>query len=167
MGKRLMVIRHAKSCWKNSSLKDFYRPLNTRGNNDAPMMAQRLAAKNYLPQLIVTSPAVRAFTTALYFAKTWKMPEKSIMLEDDMYEADASALLKIIYALPDEYDSIALFGHNPGLQQLVNKLAQTNIEMPTAAVAAISFTVNNWAQIQFATGNISWYDYPKNLANNL
>ncbi|OCX54495.1 histidine phosphatase family protein [Mucilaginibacter sp. PPCGB 2223] len=159
--KKLMLVRHAKSGWDIPDLTDFERPLNHRGEETAPEMAQRLLNKGIVPQYIVSSPAERAKATAQIFADTFKLagPEYDMAI----YEANTSALLSVVNKLPDEYNYIALFGHNPGISDLVYYLTDKMYEMPTCAVVVIHFNAVSWQYISDSTGTIEYYDYPKNV----
>ncbi|WP_199140758.1 SixA phosphatase family protein [Pedobacter sp. ASV12] len=164
MGKQLLLIRHAKSDWGNAGLRDFDRPLNGRGKSSAPEMAERLVKQQIVPELIVSSPALRAITTAQYFATAWHIPLENIELEPAIYEASVKSLLKVINQLDDQYDQIALFGHNPGLTDLANYLCNGHIvNMPTASVIRIQFPFDSWKMISSNTGNVLLFDYPKSL----
>lgn len=164
MYKRLIIIRHAKSDWKNSELiTDFERPLNTRGHHAAPEMANRLLKKGIKPNLLVSSPAVRAYTTATYFAKAWQINIANIAINQHIYEGSRPTLLAIINQFDNQHQDIAIFGHNPGFTELSNYLANSYIpNIPTAGVVVIKFPFNNWAEISGGTGEIVLFDYPKN-----
>ncbi|MFD0941738.1 SixA phosphatase family protein [Pedobacter boryungensis] len=164
MAKQLLIIRHAKSDWGNANLHDFDRPLNKRGTANAPEMAQRLSNQQIIPQLIVSSPALRAITTAKYFAKAWKISSKDIQQESEIYEANVKALLSVITNFDNELDIIALFGHNPGLTDLANYLSNAHIyNMPTCSVVFIEFPFDDWEEVSANTGKVLLFDYPKSL----
>jgi phosphohistidine phosphatase len=168
MSKQLLIIRHAKSDWEDRSLKDFDRPLNKRGHRDAPEMAGRLLKKYIIPQLLVSSPAKRALTTARYFAETLNFDKKEIQLEEGIYEASSTALITIINKLNNRYDVIAIFGHNPGLSDLVSKLSgDSNFNIPTCGMVLIKFPFDDWEMAGSGTGEVQFFDYPKNIAENL
>lgn len=163
MGKQLLLIRHAKSDWSNGSLKDFDRPLNKRGLKNAPEMADRLIKLNIKPDLMVSSTALRALKTAKLFAEKWKIDQQHIKLEPAIYEASESTLLKVINNFDDQYETIALFGHNPGITDLANLLSNGHIyNMPTCSVVIITFEFDSWQLISSNTGNVALFDYPKN-----
>lgn len=160
--KQLFVIRHAKSDWGDFNLKDFDRPLNKRGHKNAPEMVERFVAKGLKPDVIVTSPALRALTTAKYFADGWQLKAEQLSVNLSIYEADTKTLLQVINEFNDDFDSIALFGHNPGLTNLVNYLTDGQItNMPTCSVAVIEFPFDEWKLISSNTGNLVLFDYPK------
>lgn len=162
MAKQLLIIRHAKSDWGNAGLSDFDRPLNKRGRANAPEMAQRLVAQGIRPDLMVSSPALRAFTTATFFAEAWKISVDDIQKEPNIYEASSRTLLSIINSLPNQYAQIALFGHNPGLTDLVNYLDGHIDNLPTCGVVLIEFPFDDWQLVSAGTGKVVHYDYPKN-----
>jgi phosphohistidine phosphatase len=161
MAKQLLLIRHAKSDWGNASLSDFDRPLNKRGKKNALEMAERLMKQKIAPQLIVSSPALRALTTAKFFADTWQVPLKKIQLEPSIYEANVRTLLSVINDLDNKYDVIALFGHNPGFTDLVNYFGGHLDNMPTCSVIYFEFPFDDWKMISSDTGKILLFDYPK------
>jgi phosphohistidine phosphatase len=164
MTKRLVLVRHGKSDWADHGITDFNRPLNHRGNKNAPEMAERLARKNLVPELIVSSPAKRALSTAKHFSEVWEMPLSDIREEKTIYEANVTALLKVINDLPDNFNMIALFGHNPGLTDLVNELAGAHIyNLPTAGIVVIDFPFESWSMVSRLTGNLFLFDCPKKI----
>ncbi|WP_276359873.1 histidine phosphatase family protein [Daejeonella sp. H1SJ63] len=163
MAKHLLLIRHAKSDWGDLNLRDFKRPLNSRGHQNAPEMAKRLVNKNLIPQQIVSSPALRAITTAEYFAKEFGINSSDIIQEPEIYDALPFTLLEIINELDDQSEFIALIGHNPGLTCLVNLFCDTSIHnIPTCGMALIRFPFDSWKMLSSGTGELIFFDYPKN-----
>lgn len=163
MTKHLLLIRHAKSDWDNEGLRDFDRPLNNRGNRNAPAMAERLLKNRLVPQHLISSPAKRAITTAGYFADVFQIEKKQIQLEEDIYEASSSALLKVINGIDNRYSFVALFGHNPALTNVAASLSDSDIaNIPTCGMALIKFTFDDWGMISNGTGELQFFDYPKN-----
>ena len=162
MAKQLLLIRHAKSDWNNAGLRDFDRPLNKRGNVNAPEMAARLFKQNIIPDLVVSSPALRAITTAKYFAETWQIESTKIQLEKTIYEANIKSLLAVVNHLDHQFNHVALFGHNPGLTDFANYLSRANIfNMPTCSVVMITFPIDNWNEVSADTGDVVFFDYPQ------
>lgn len=160
--KQLFIIRHAKSDWGDLDLKDFDRPLNHRGHKNAPEMVERLVAKNIRPDIIVSSPALRALTTAKYFAAGWKLDHHQLNTDPSIYEASTNTLLNVINQFDNQFDSIALFGHNPALTDLLNYLTNEYIaNMPTCSTAIIEFPFDDWKLISGSTGELVLFDYPK------
>lgn len=161
--KKLLLVRHAKSDWEDLSLADFDRPLNQRGHKAAPEMAERLLKRKIIPQHLVTSPALRALTTAKYFADVLGFKKKEIEQNQAIYEASASTLLEVINNFDNRYDFIALFGHNPGLTNISIVLSNSDIyNIPTCGTVLIEFPFEDWKMISSGTGAQIFYDYPKN-----
>lgn len=158
--KKLMLVRHAKSDWGDALLPDHNRPLNQRGLNAAPLMGQRLLAKQFIPDRIVSSTAYRAEATAKLIAAELQCLDR-IVSNTNIYEAGVDTLLQIVHELDDAYQQVMLVGHNPGLTMLVNELQDQRFiaNMPTCAVAALSFEVKCWAEVR--EGRLLDYDYPK------
>ena len=162
MAKRLILIRHAKSDWGNPSLRDFDRPLNKRGHAAAPEMAQRMVNQNIYPDLIVSSPALRALTTAKYFAKEWEVEVNNIETDKTIYEAGVKNLLNVVNQFDNQYATIALFGHNPGLTDFANYLSDVNIyNMPTCSIVMLEFPFEEWNVVSSSTAKVLLFDYPK------
>jgi phosphohistidine phosphatase len=162
--KTLYLMRHAKSSWSFDELTDQERPLNDRGRADAPHMGQALAKRHLALDLLVSSPAVRALTTAVLVARELSYPHDKIQVEPSIYQADLDTLLSVIRALPDAAGSVLLTGHNPTITDTANYLLPNNSlthEMPTAAVLCIRFQTDHWAEAGPATAEFYFYDYPK------
>lgn len=156
--KQLFIIRHAKSGWIAGE-NDFDRTLSERGNRDAAEMVKRLMDRNLKPDLMVSSPALRALSTARHFARGWNM--SSIKTDERIYEAGVNNLLSVINEFDNDTNTIAIFGHNPGLTDLVNYLTDEFIDMPTCSIAILEFPFEEWKLISSQTGNLKVYDYPK------
>ena len=160
--KKLYLIRHAKSSWDNPGSTYFERPLNKRGKRDAPFIGKLLKKENVEPDLIISSPAVRALTTAEFFAKEIGYSKNKILKDENIYEAGLRELEDIVQNIPDDKTVILLFGHNPGLTHYVNHLGDKYIEnMPTCSVAGIEFDVKSWKEIERDKGKIVMFEYPK------
>ncbi|SMC98538.1 SixA phosphatase family protein [Pedobacter nyackensis] len=165
--KHLLLVRHGKSEWGNAHLADFDRPLNPRGHRNAPEMAARLVQKDLVPQQLVSSPALRAITTAKHFAQAWKKSPEQIKENASIYEADVKALLNVVNGFNNKYDYIAVFGHNPGLTDFTNYLSDANIyNIPTCATVLIEFPVDDWELVSRHTGTLLRFDYPKSLTDD-
>ena len=118
--KTLFLIRHAKSSWDDPALPDKDRPLGDRGRRDAPKMGKRLAKRDVKPDLILSSPARRAFTTAEIMAKKLDYKLKHIVVDDRLYAGAVHDLLNVIHKLGDKLERVMLFGHNPELTELAH-----------------------------------------------
>jgi len=162
----LTLIRHAKSSWKDSTLNDFDRPLNKRGTHDAPLMGRLLRQQGIAFDLLVTSPALRALTTARLIAEALGYPERDLSVQPELYDADIKQLLAVIRRLPDQATTVGLVAHNPGLTGLCNYLGGENIEnLPTCAVAAIAFDLDNWQAVWRNSGRLVRYEYPRKYSD--
>lgn len=160
--KQLLLIRHGKSEWGNAHLADFDRPLNPRGHRDAPDMALRVLQKTFVPQLIVSSPALRAITTAKHFEQVWYKSADVIKQNENIYEAAITDLLEVVNNLSNDYQRVALFGHNPEFTDFANYLSNANIyNIPTCGVVLIEFPIDDWKEIGNGTGTLVDFDYPK------
>ena len=160
--KTLYLIRHAKSSWDDANQSDFERPLNKRGEHDAPIMAKLLNENNFKPGLILSSPANRANTTAQIFAEEFQYPFDKIITDDRIYEAGIREFMTVVRELDDQNQTVLLFGHNPGLTSLTNLLGDKFIpEMPTCAIVGLKFDVNAWGQVERHGGKMFLFDYPK------
>ena len=157
----LTLVRHAKSSWQDSSLSDRDRPLNKRGQNNAPIMAERFLGRGLLPDVIVSSPALRALTTARVIASGINFDEASIVEEDAMYFEGSWAMRHIMQAQPNTCEHLMLVGHNPDMTTLLNDLAgYITSNMVTCAMATLH-TESTWADIEYAHWRLLDYDYPK------
>jgi phosphohistidine phosphatase len=162
--KRLVLFRHAKSSWKHPVAADFDRPLNERGKREAPIMAERLAARGIAPDLILTSPAKRAMKTARSIARAFDYPKSEIRRDREIYLADLETLVSIVREIEEEKETVILVGHNPGFTDLANCFTGGEIEnVPTCGIAGIDFPADSWAKAKRGTGTLLFFDYPKKL----
>lgn len=162
--KHLTVIRHAKSSWKESGLDDFDRPLNARGERDAPRVGQRLAERRARPDRIVTSPALRALSTARIVAAAVEFDADSIDVLESLYLAGAESLMETIRAFEDAWQSVFLLGHNPGVTELVNLLARIRLEnLPTAGAAELELDVASWREVSPGCARLAELSLPKDI----
>jgi phosphohistidine phosphatase len=156
--KTIYLIRHAKSDWDNPLLRDIERPLNNRGYADANTMGRRLKT----PGLIISSPAVRALSTALIFARQLNYAANNICIKQELYDTSVKDYLSVIKTIPDTIDTVFLFGHNPIISDTAESLCKgIPNEMPTCAIAGISFAVDAWSSIKQKSGELILFDYPK------
>ena len=165
--KILILVRHAKSSWKDTSLPDHLRPLNKRGKRDGPAMGERLARRGVDADLVISSPTVRAMMTAKAFAREIGYPSAEIVADERLYEADASDLLEVIQELDDALECVLLFGHNPGLTDLANDLANDLAvdvaNIPTCGIVELQFDTNTWTHIGELDPIQVDFDYPKKI----
>ncbi len=163
--KRLYLIRHAKSSWDNSTIPDFERPLNKRGKHDAPFMGKLLKKKNAMPDIIYTSPAVRALTTAKIFAGELGIPKNKIVEEKNIYDSGIKGMEETVQSIPDEISTAFLFGHNPAITYYANHLGDKAVNMPTCSIVGIEFEVDSWKEVERDKGKVILFEYPKKYSD--
>jgi phosphohistidine phosphatase len=164
--KTLYLIRHAKSSWDDPEQGDFDRPLNNRGEKDAPNMARRLKEKRVTPDFMITSPAIRAFDTCKVFAKILNYDKDKIKTDKRLYHANEDQMLTVIRELKeregDEEEVVFLFGHNPGLTDFANQLLNEYIDnIPTCGIVKAQLTIDHWKEVSFGCGTLEFLDFPK------
>lgn len=158
--KSLLVVRHAKSSWESDSQRDFDRPLNDRGRRDAPMMADRLVSRGVVPDMLVSSPALRAKTTAELFAS--RLGVANIFFKPELYHAPAQIFYSVIAGLDELSSTVCLFSHNPGITDFVTELTSVRVDnMPTCAVFALRADIGSWAEFRAGKKEFWFFDYPK------
>lgn len=163
--KQLYIVRHAKSSWDDLELSDFDRPLNERGKRDAPSMGKRLKEKGTHPDLMLASPAKRAFSTARRIAKVLEYDKEKIKTDQRLYHASEETFFSVIREVKNKHDILMVFGHNPGLTDFANAVDNTdaNIDnVPTCGIVAFSMDIDDWSQLKPGIGRRMFFDYPKN-----
>jgi len=163
--KILTIVRHAKSSWKNASLSDKKRPLNRRGDRDAPLMGERIHEHGIRPSLIVSSPATRAWTTAKIIATAINYPREFLQKEDTLYLASLHEILDIVVAQDSGFNNLMLVGHNPGMTDFVNFLVPglTN-NLPTAGVVSVQIDRDDWSLYERPATELLVHDWPKKVS---
>jgi phosphohistidine phosphatase len=141
--KTLLVMRHAKSSWKEASLPDHERPLNKRGQRDAPAMGRRLQGLPQPPQAILSSTAVRARATAAAVAEAVAY-EGQIELVAGFYTDAPAAYFTALRRLPETVNVALIIAHNPSVEEMVSMLTGEDETMPTAAIAHIHLPIETW-----------------------
>ncbi|MFA6629600.1 MAG: histidine phosphatase family protein [Sulfuricurvum sp.] len=160
--KTLYLIRHAKSDWSDESLSDFDRPLNKRGTKDAPLMGSKLSDKGIRPGLILSSPALRAKTTAKAFAEALSYPSDSIHFEHELYACDVETILSLIRGVSADIDTLFVFGHNPEFTECANLITGENIDnIPTCGVVEMRLKNDSWESIGKNSAELRSFDFPK------
>jgi phosphohistidine phosphatase len=163
--KTLTLVRHAKSSWKDRTLSDRERPLNRRGKHDAPVMGKRIAEAGIRPSLIVSSPAVRAWTTARIVAEAIGYPLEFLQRENGLYLASLDNWLDVVAAQDSGFNSLMLFGHNPGLTDFANYLSPgLTHNVPTAGVVCVNIDTDEWLLYERPRTELVLYDFPKKAA---
>ena len=163
--RRLTLVRHAKSDWSLPGQQDWDRVLNKRGQQDAPEMARRLRSRKLKPDLILTSPAVRAIATASIMARELRVAAERIAPDERLYLADPLAIVQVVRELGGDANHVMVLCHNPGITECANRLsAEEHIDnMPTCAVFTACFRLDDWSRLDWASGLEAEFDYPRNL----
>jgi len=160
--KTVLIMRHAKSSWGDAGLSDFDRPLNKRGLNAAPRMGRLLRDAGLAPDRIVSSAAVRARETAELVAEAAGFAGE-LALADELYLADGGVYLDMAGGLAEDVACVLLIGHNPGIEELVSRLAGREETMPTAAAAHFEASCAEWADIASAKWTLKNLWRPREL----
>jgi phosphohistidine phosphatase len=162
--KTIFLIRHAKSDWGSLGLRDFDRPLSERGLRDAPLMSAFLAKKGVQPDILISSPANRAQTTAGYFADAFGIPKNLIDLRREIYDAFVEDILQLVQSLDNNLNTICLFGHNPSFTQFANQFTNDYLHnISTCGIVKIEADVASWTDFDEKRGNIVDKWFPKQL----
>ncbi|MFA7288307.1 MAG: histidine phosphatase family protein [Melioribacteraceae bacterium] len=160
--KKLFLIRHAKSNWDNPELSDFDRPINSRGERDAPFMGKVLKQNNFSPDLIIASPALRAITTAKRIANEIGYDSLGIIENNRLYDASTGEILKVIESIDNKFNFVFLVAHNPGITLLNNYLNSLKVDnLSTCAITGIEFNTDDWGKIEEVKGKSCFYEFPK------
>ncbi len=148
--KTLLIMRHAKSSWKDKDLKDRKRPLSKRGKRNAPQMGELIKEKELVPQIILSSDAVRAHQTVELLTGTSGFSGK-VQYDDDLYMAEADEYLDSLRKVSDDFERVMIVGHNPGLESLLPLLTGRVESLPTAAVAHLTLPIDHWKELSKKT----------------
>jgi len=160
--KKLIIIRHSKSSWKDLSLGDFHRPLNRRGKTDGPIMANFLSSKITSICFLHSSSSVRTFETSKFFIDRIKF--NKIKYDDSLYHSSSFSILNMIRNYSDNFSSVAIIAHNPGLTNLINELTNISIDnLPTTGLAEIDFNCLKWNNVSSKNSNLIEIKFPKQL----
>ncbi|MEL7024526.1 MAG: histidine phosphatase family protein [Pseudomonadota bacterium] len=161
--KTLTLLRHAKSSWDNPDLSDHDRPLNERGERDAPEMGRRLRERGIRPSVLVTSSAKRTRHTARHVARALGFPIEFIQVEKSLYHASPATMLKVIADLDTQFHHVLLIGHNPGISELAERLSDGLVtNMPTAGMLTVGVELATWDELPYVASSVVGYDFPKN-----
>lgn len=151
--KRVFLVRHAKSSWSYPSLPDIDRPLNERGYRDAHAMGSYLFRQKIRPGIFLSSPAIRALSTALIFSRAGLFDQGRIQIIPQLYETSPDEYLETIRSQDDHHNELFLFAHNPDISRVYNLLGSTHEEeMSTCNIGIVEFSGSNWNEITFGSG---------------
>ena len=160
--KTLYLLRHAKSSWDEPGLDDFERPLNHRGEKDAPKMGKRLRKAGVHLNQIVSSPARRAMATAKLVAGEMNISEKKVREEKGLYHVGPEDILAIVHSFSDAHESVMLVGHNPGLTEFADELLGEDLgNIPTAGIVGATLKITSWKEAAWGCGKMEMFEYPK------
>ena len=149
--RQLLILRHAKSSWADASLDDWQRPLNERGLRDAPRVGDLLRERSLVPDLIISSDAVRARTTAQIVAKSAGYT-RELMVAPTLYHATPSDVIEVLNDVDDDAQSVMIVGHNPGLEDLIEQLTGEAHGLPTAALMQLEIGIDRWSALDISIG---------------
>jgi len=159
----LLICRHAKSSWLDTSINDFDRPLNKRGERYAPEMGRRLLQRGIRPDLIMTSPAARALGTAVHYAGQLGYPLEQVQPNPTLYTATVPVLIKTVQEMDPQVNTLLLVGHNPESTAFANALGGLAIDnIPTSGIVALEFAMVSWRGLAAGEGTLLFFDFPKN-----
>jgi phosphohistidine phosphatase len=161
----LYLLRHAKSSWSDSSLRDFDRPLNDRGRQSAELIGKQLAAEKLIDPLLICSPAVRTRETAEFVLKNANVRAEE-RFDERIYEASLRDLLQVVSEIPDDEQVVIMIGHNPGFEELLAFLTGEARHMPTCALAKIKFDIASWRDVNAGKANLEWFITPNDLKSS-
>jgi len=150
MTKTLLILRHAKSSWKNEKLKDFDRPLKRRGEESAKLIGKVLMMAELVPQVILSSPAQRAKQTVELVAEESKF-KGELKFVESYYMGEPDDYITALKELPDEIERVMIVGHNPGLEALLQLLDGKVDSLPTGSLAYLVLDIKHWSDLTKST----------------
>jgi phosphohistidine phosphatase len=158
--KTIIFGRHAKSSWKDFSLRDHDRPLNKRGYKDAKIIGQKLKEKGIIPDLLLTSSALRTLQTSELFLNYFNSTD--IIVEEELYLAPVSTFIKIANKIDNKIETVMMIAHNPGITELANEFSNSYIpNIPTSGVFKVDFNISHWKDLNTFNGKVNFYIFPK------
>jgi phosphohistidine phosphatase len=161
--KTLLVLRHAKSSWNDPALDDHERPLNKRGRQDGPRMGELMREHGLVPDVVISSDALRARLTAEAVAEAARYAGE-ILLDPHLYMACPADILSLLRAVQKNPETVMIVGHNPGFEELVEQLTGERQDLPTAALAQIVLPIDQWRDLTSSTrGSLLGHWQPKDL----
>jgi phosphohistidine phosphatase len=160
--KTLYLLRHAKSSWSESGIRDNERPLNKRGKRDASFMGKILFERGIKPDKLITSSAVRSIETAKQIAKEINIERSFVIVDERLYHPSTLDFLRVISEIDNSNNETMLISHNPGITDFVNFVSTSDFDnVPTCGVVCIQFDVNDWKDISNHKGKVIFFEYPK------
>jgi len=165
--KKILICRHGKSSWEDPYLSDHNRPLAPRGLRNSTEMAERLLSQSISPDLILSSDAKRAIDTAIITIEILGVNKEKIEKHESLFHASANTIMEHLQSLSNEINTVFIFGHNPGFNELIWMLGGDLENLPTAGQFGFSFEVAEWSKINAQNAMVWFYDYPKKRNQNL
>jgi phosphohistidine phosphatase len=160
--KRLTLIRHAKSSWNEPNMEDFDRPLNKRGMRDAPLMGTKLGDLAGVPDLFISSPAVRARSTAEAIADGLDLGKEKLVFDKRLYLPSWHSFIEVVKSLEEGLQAVYLCSHNPGSTDFVNRLCDVRIDnIPTCGFVCMELNIDCWDRVTSGCGSMLLFEYPK------
>lgn len=165
--KEVIFVRHAKSDWGTEFLKDVDRHLNERGYSDAYFLSDWYLKNKPSPDLLLSSTATRALSTALIFSRTLKTNIAAFKLEPNLYDAGLTELFSVLRSQDSSTNSIMLFAHNPGLTNICNEVSDDLFfdNVPTCGIVSYNFDIKKWKDLDSKKGKLNYYQFPKEFKN--
>jgi len=162
MDRQLYIIRHGKSSW-DAIVDDLDRPLTERGVRNSYEMATRLQEKGLVPEAVYSSPANRALHTAIIMSRVWKVPEDRMHICMGLYLPEPDDIAAVVFGVPDELKTVAVYGHNPGFTEFANRFMKRPVDnVPTAGAVVVSMKLDSWSDLYNGRVKNVVFDYPKN-----
>jgi len=160
--KHLFLARHSKSSHEIANITDIDRPLSQRGYDDAYKIADKITKMDIVPEIIFSSPAIRAFTTARIYADILNLKEDKLKLHPNIYFDEETFLIDLIPSLSNNTNNIMITGHNPGIHMLAeNFTGKRYPKIPTSAVLCLQFKINSWQELNNTKAKLIYFEYPK------
>ncbi|MEX0863698.1 MAG: histidine phosphatase family protein [Acidimicrobiia bacterium] len=157
--KTLLVMRHAKSDWNAEFGVDHDRPLNRRGVASARQMGRLITELRLVPDLVISSTAVRARSTAQLAMKAGKWDSR-LQLEPGFYGSGSTSVIMLAAALGGAADRMMIVGHQPTWGMVIHDLTGDSIEVKTATLVVIELPIDVWPQLPDATGTVTAVHHP-------
>lgn len=158
----LNIVRHAKSSWDYEDISDMDRHLKIRGIRDAYDMARRAKIERRFPELIITSPAVRALHTASIFMRVYDMNFAHMKIDSRLYGSGYSVIKKVIAEQDEKIKRLMIFGHNPDFSELSTIFSgESFVDLPTCGLFRITFDAPDWKSISADNMIDTYFDFPK------
>ena len=165
--KSVFIIRHAKSSWDEPDLPDVVRPLSNRGKKASKIIGQYLAKLHEKPDLMISSPASRAYHTATNVAQILGYRLKSIAVQPEIYFEGEQGVLNVLRNLEDKYENIFIFGHEPTCSDITETLCgQVISKFATASIAKIDLNIDKWKDIYQSKGKLNFFISPRQIKDH-